>query len=236
MALTSSSRVLILGGTSGMGLAVATAAAAAGAQVLVGSRSGKPTSAQPAGLTTRQADVTDSASLVDFFAQAGEFDHLVYTAGDALARTTIAEYSPKEAKEFFEVRFFRALDTVRLALPTLRKNGSITLTSGAGAYAGGAGRLLGATVAGSVITAGRSLAIELAPIRVNVVAPGLVRTPLWSDLPESAAEQFFAQAATHTLTGRVPTAEDVAKTYLHLMDADAVTGTVSIVDSGSLLA
>ncbi|MEV4346972.1 SDR family oxidoreductase [Actinoplanes sp. NPDC049596] len=114
----------------------------------------------PAG--PRPLDVTDPASLAAFFAGTGPFHHLAYTAGDALARATIADYDPAQARDFFDVRLFRALDAVRAARPTLDGHGSITLTAGAAAFHGGPGRLLGSTVSGAVITAARSLAIELA--------------------------------------------------------------------------
>ncbi|TQS45879.1 SDR family oxidoreductase [Cryptosporangium phraense] len=211
MALSSSSHVVVLGGTSGIGQAVARAAAAAGARVSVGGRS-----------SDRPVDVTSSASLAAFFAAAGPFDHLVYTAGDALARGPLTDYRPQLARDFFGVRLFSALDAVRLALPTLSPTGSVTLTSGAAAFHGGPGRLLGSTVSGAVITAARSLAVELAPIRVNVVAPGIVRTPLWAGAPEDV----LASAAQP---------DDVAKAYLAFLEQDHVTGNVAVVDGGSSL-
>lgn len=230
MPISSSTRVVVIGGTSGIGLAVAQAAAAAGAQVIVGSRSAQSVERALSELSGRASgrpvDVTSTASLESFFAATGAFDHLVYTAGDALLSGVIADYDPQRAHDFFDIRLFRALDTVRIALPTL--TGSVTLTSGAAAFHGGPGRLLGATVSGAVITAARSLAVELAPIRVNVVAPGIVRTPLWSGTPES----LFERAAGQTLLGRVATPEDAAKAYLSLIDQDYLTGNVSVVDGG----
>ncbi|WP_169316877.1 SDR family oxidoreductase [Actinacidiphila oryziradicis] len=101
--------------------------------------------------------------------------------------------------------------------------------SGPAAFHGGTGRLLGATVSGALIAAGRSLAAELAPIRVNVVAPGIVRTPLW---PDGAP---FDLLGSDTLLGRVAEPEDVAKVYVGLMEQDDVTGNVVIVDGGSIL-
>ncbi|WP_067505586.1 SDR family oxidoreductase [Actinoplanes sp. TFC3] len=215
MPLSSSTRIVVIGGTSGIGLAVAHAAAIAGAQVIVGSRATK-------------VDVTSPASVTSFFAETGPFDHLVYTAGDELVRGPITGYDPELAHRFFDVRFFRALDTVRLALPTLSPHGSITLTAGAAALRGGAGKLLGSSVGGAVIAAARSLAVELAPIRVNVVAPGLTRTPLVAGMP-------LDQAGAGTLLGRVAEPEDVARAYLSLMDQDYITGNVSVVDGGSVL-
>ncbi len=236
MTFSPSTRVVVLGGTSGIGLAVASAAADAGAQVVIGSRSQRSVERAlaelPATVTGRPADVTDPGSVAAFFAATGAFDHLVYTAGDALARGPVTAYDPDAAAAFFDVRLFRALDAVRLALPTLAPAGSITLTSGAAAFHGGAGRLLGSTVSGAVITAARSLAVELAPIRVNAVAPGPVRTPLWAGAPDA----LFDQLAAGTLLGRVAEPMDVARAYLALMQQDYVTGTVAVVDGGSVLA
>lgn len=239
MSLVSSSRVVVLGGTSGLGLAVARAAAEAGADVVIGSRSASSVNRALAQLPDKVAglpvDVTSADALAGFFAEVGEFDHLVYTAGDELVRLPIADYTPEQGQRFFEIRLFRALDAVRLALPTVSRSGSITLTSGSAAYRGGAGLVLGAAVSGAMISAGRSLAIELAPIRVNVVAPGVVRTPLWSGMPDDAQAKLFAWADSQTLLGRIAVPEDVAKAYLHLMDQNSMTGTVTLVDGGSLL-
>lgn len=227
--LLSSSRVVVVGGTSGIGLAVARAAAAH-ARVTIGSRSEESVKRAlaelPGTVQGRAVDVTSPASLESFFAAAGPFDHLVYTAGDALVRGPIGDYDARQARDFFDVRLFSALTTVRLALPTLNASGSVTLTSGAAAYHGGAGRLLGSTVSAAVIAAARSLAIELAPIRVNAVAPGVVRTPLWADLPGDARERLFASA------GAVD-AEDVAKAYLGFLDQGHVTGNVAVVEGRS---
>jgi NAD(P)-dependent dehydrogenase (short-subunit alcohol dehydrogenase family) len=217
VSLSSSAKVVVIGGTSGIGLAVAQAAAAAGAQVFVGSRSEQSVERAlallPAHAHGLSVDVTSGASMGAFFAGAGAFDHLVYTAGDELVRGAIADYDPRQARDFFDVRLFRALDAVRLALPTLNGSGSVTLTSGAAAFRGGAGKLLGSTVSGAIITAARSLAVELAPIRVNVVAPGIVRTPLWAG---ASLDRF----------GRVAEPAEVARAYLGLMEQDYATGSV----------
>ena len=235
MTFTSSTRVVVIGGSSGIGLAVAQAVATAGARVVIGSRSQqsveRAVETLPAGATGRTIDVTSSDSVAEFFTVIGPFDHLVYTAGDALVRGTITEYDPRNAAKFFDVRLFRALDAVRLALPLLSPTGSITLTSAAAAFRGGAGRLLGSTVSGAVITAAKSLAVELAPIRVNVVAPGVTRTPLWSGAPDQLLEQLGAA----TLLGRVAEPADAAKAYLGLIEQDYVTGNVAVLDGGSIL-
>ena len=239
MSLTPASRVVIIGGTSGIGLAVAQAAAAAGAGVVVGSRSEQSVKQAlgvlPANATGHPVDVTQPASLEAFFGQVGTFDHLAYTAGDDLVRGLIADYDAEQARKFFDVRLFRALDAVRVALPYLTPNGSITLTAGAAALHGGAGKLLGATIGGAVITAARSLAAELAPIRVNAVAPGIVRTPLWADLPPQARDALFENGGKGTLLGRVAEPEDVGQAFVSLMTQDYLTGNLTVVDGGSVL-
>lgn len=122
-------------------------------------------------------------------------------------------------------------------MPNIRPGGSVTLTSGTAAYQGGAGWLLGATVSGAAISAAKSLAVELAPVpvRVNVVVPGIVRSPLWSRLPETDREAMYENAGRLVPLGRVAEVEDVARAYVQLMEQDYVTGTVSVVDGGALL-
>jgi NAD(P)-dependent dehydrogenase (short-subunit alcohol dehydrogenase family) len=240
MSVSPTSRVAVIGGTSGIGLAVARAVAATGAHVVVGSRSEQSVkqalSELPANSSGHVVDVTQSASLETFFQHVGTFDHLAYTAGDDLVRGLISDYDAEQAHRFFDVRFFRALDAVRLALPHLNPTGSITLTAGAAALNGGTGKLLGSTVGGAVISAARSLAAELAPIRVNVVAPGIVRTPLWSGMPQDAREALFERGATGTLLGRVAEPEDVGQAFVALMAQDYLTGNLTVVDGGSVLA
>lgn len=240
MTLDSSSRVLILGGTSGIGLAVARRAADAGAAVTVASRNPasveRALSALPAGVTGRTVDAASTADVAALFATEGAFDHLVYTAADNLVGRPLAEITVEEAESFFALRLFHALDAVRLAVPNLRPGGSITLTSGTAAFRGGAGWALGAAVCGAMNALVRSLAAELAPLRVNAVAPGVVRSPLWSSMDEGAREAMYADLSASLPLGRVAEPDDAARAYTALMDQDYVTGTVAIVDGGTLVA
>lgn len=241
MALTSDSRVVILGGTSGIGLATAKAVAAAGASVVVASRNAASVEAAlaelPAGSAGRAVDASSTADLEAFFAAIGPFDHFVYTAGDNLAFTPLKDYTPDTGRAFFALRVVAALDAIRLAVPQIRPGGSITMTSGTAAFQGGEGWFLGAAASGATISAAKSLAVELAPtaIRVNVVAPGVIRSPLWSQLPQADREAMYENVGGGLPLGRVGEVEDAAKAYVHLMDQDYATGTVSIVDGGTLL-
>jgi NAD(P)-dependent dehydrogenase (short-subunit alcohol dehydrogenase family) len=240
MAIGTNTRVVVLGGTSGIGLATAKAAAAAGASVVVASHNATKVRSAVAQLPTGSegypVDASSSEELAALFEQVGEFDHLAYTAGDNLVPLTLDAYTPAQGRAFLELRVVSALEAVRLAMPHLRPGGSVTLTSGTAAYRGGAGWFLGSAASGAIVSAARSLAVELAPIRVNVVAPGVVRSPLWTALPGADREAMFASIAAGLPLRRVADVEDVAKAFLHLMDNDYLTGTVSVVDGGTLAA
>jgi NAD(P)-dependent dehydrogenase (short-subunit alcohol dehydrogenase family) len=240
MGITTSTKVVVLGGTSGIGLATAKAAAAAGARVVVASRNPanvKTALAElPTGSEGYTVDASSSAELAGFFSQVGQFDHLVYTAADNLVPLSIDHYTPELARAFLELRVVRALEAVRLAVPHLRAAGSVTLTSGTAAYRGGAGWVVASAATGAIVSAARSLAVELAPIRVNAVAPGVVRSPLWAQLSEADREAMFESERARLPLGRLAEVEDVAKAFVHLMDNDYLTGIVSVVDGGTLAA
>ena len=240
MTLNESSRVVILGGTSGIGLATAQRAAAAGATVIVASRN--PESVQraleqlPSGSIGRAVDASSADAVAAFFDEIGEFDHFVYTAAENLVGLTLPEITAEKAAEFFGLRLFHALDAVRLAVPHLRSGGSITLTSGTAAFKGGTGWALGTAVCGAMNSLARSLAVELAPLRVNTVAPGVLRSPLWSAMSEADRHAMYEATGASLPLGRVAEPDDAAKAFVALMDQDYVTGTVAVVDGGTLVA
>src|SRR5258708_24740645 len=183
-------RVVVVGGTSGIGLATACAAAAWGAQVIVVSaRQASVDSALavlPETATGYVVDVRDSAAFDEAFDRIGQFDHLVYTAGESLTVAPLAELDLDTARSFFAVRYLGVLTAVRAAVPRLRAGGSITLTGGLAALRPALGWSLVASVCGAMEALTRALAVELAPIRVNLVRPGLVRSPLWSTMSQEA--------------------------------------------------
>ena len=240
MTVTASSRIVLIGATSGIGLAVARRAAEAGAAVTIASR--RPESVEralgllPAGVVGHAVDASSSEDVAAFFDEVGRFDHFAYTAAENFTGFPLADYAVERAQRFFALRLFHMLDAVRLAVPHLAPNGSITLMSGTAAFKGGAGWTLGTAVCGAVVSAARSLAVELAPLRVNVVAPGVVRSPLWSQMSEADRERMYTSLSASLPLRRVGEPEDAAKAFLALMDQDYVTGTVSVVDGGTLVA
>ena len=124
---------------------------------------------------------------------------------------------------------------VKYANPRLRKGGSIVLTTGSAGRRPQKGWVFDASVCGSIEALTRALAVELAPIRVNAVCPGVVRTNLWRNISEEAREEFYRSVGSQLLVGRVGEVEDIAHAYLYLMQEGYSTGQTVIVDGGSVL-
>jgi NAD(P)-dependent dehydrogenase (short-subunit alcohol dehydrogenase family) len=231
--------IVVLGGTSGIGLATARAAAAKGAVVTVTSRSAErlARAARELGQNIRgeAANLESEAETKAVFERLGALDHLVYTAGDELLLAPIAELDLAGARHAFEVRVFGVLGAVKHAAPRIRPGGSIVLTHGIAGARPQAGWGVGAAVCGAIDALARALAVELAPVRVNAVSPGFVRTPLWNPIPEAAREAFFRDAGKKLLTGRVGESQEVAEAYCYLMENTFTTGQTLVVDGGGLL-
>ncbi len=227
-------RVVVLGGTSGIGYATAEAAVERGAEVVVVSRDEQRVrdAAGRLGATGLAADL--GAPPAGLFDEIGPFDHLVYTAGEQLSLTPVATMDVERARAFFELRYFGALAAVRAALPQLRAGGSITLTTGTASDRPTPGWAVASSICGAIESLTRALAVELAPIRVNAVQPGVTRSPMWGTGED--VEQLYAETAAAVPLGRVGTVADVADAYLYLLSQPFTTGTVLTVDGGALLA
>ena len=231
-------RVAVIGGTSGIGFAVAERAIAEGAQVIVGSSSAGKVDAVLAKLPGAEAfavDVKDEASVARFFDRVGAFDHLVFTAGDwgqFFSPASIDDLDIARAKDLFAVRFWGAVAAVKHARKHLRENGSITLTDGTVAHRPRKGAPISTAMAGAVEHLVRALAVELAPIRVNGVCPGAVRTDIWNTIPEAQREDRFKKMTERQLVRRIGEPAEVAEAYLYLMRGGYTTGQVLRVDGG----
>jgi NAD(P)-dependent dehydrogenase (short-subunit alcohol dehydrogenase family) len=229
-------RVAVLGGTSGIGLAVAAAAAREGAAVLVvSSQSARVEAAlaQLAGTAEGHvADLTDEQAVRSLFDRIGAFDHLVFTAGDTVLHRPIAEIEVADAKRAFDLRVWGAFMAAKHGSKQIRTGGSIVLTSSTLSVKASTGWTVGASSSAAVTGLTRALAIELAPIRVNCVAPGVVRTPLWNRLSEAEQEQVFAATAAVLPVGRIGSPEDIAAAYLFLMREGFATGQTLVIDGG----
>lgn len=232
-------RVVVIGGSSGTGLATARAAAEAGAAVTIASSDQGRLSAALAGLPDGcdgvVVDTRSEADVTALFARVGELDHLVYTAGGGLDQRALRDLSPEEARQSFEVRFWGAIAAVRHAAPRIRPGGSIVLTSGTISVRPVPGAALSASGAAAIEGLARGLAVELAPIRVNAVRPGVIRTPAWDRIPEPQREARFTTLAGRSLTGAIGEPDQIAATHLFLLENRFVTGTVLTVDGGFIL-
>jgi NAD(P)-dependent dehydrogenase (short-subunit alcohol dehydrogenase family) len=235
----SNQRIVIIGGSSGMGLATARAAAAAAAAVTISSsdqgRLDTALAGLPGNCDGTVTDIRIEADIAALFARVGELDHLVYTAGEPASPQPLQGLSLDEARQLFEVRFWGAIAAAKYAAPRIRPGGSIVLTSGTVSVRPVPGAALAASGAAAIEGLARGLAVELAPVRVNAVRPGAIRTPMWDRIPEPQREALFTTLAARTLTQAIGDPDQIAATHLYLMENRFVTGTVLTVDGGSIL-
>jgi NAD(P)-dependent dehydrogenase (short-subunit alcohol dehydrogenase family) len=230
-------RVLVIGGGSGIGFAVAEGAVREGAAVTVASTNEQRVRAAAerlgGGAKGAVLDVTDEAAVEAFFAANG-FDHIVTTAGDwgGPRRGPLADVDLTAAASLFKVRFWGALAVAKHGGAKLPPGGSLTLTDGMVAHRPAKGSTVSTAMAGAVEFLTRALAVELAPVRVNCVCPGLIRTGVWDSVPEDRREEEFAKRTARQLIPRIGEPDEAAEAYLHLMRAGYTTGQVLKVDGG----
>ena len=231
-------RIVILGGSAGIGLAVAQLAAKEGARVVIGSSNAariKAALAQVPGGEGHAVDLRSAAAVRALFDQLGAIDHLVFTAGEELVLGKLADLDLASARAFFELRYWGALAAVQAAAPKLARDGSIVLTSGTAGVRPPPEFVIGASICAAMEAAARTLAVELAPVRVNVVIPGFVDTELWSNIPADARAQMFRDAAAKLPVGHIAAPSEIAEHYLSFMRGRYVTGQSLIVDGGGVL-
>ena len=232
-------RVVVLGGTSGIGFATARAASEAGASVVVVSSHStsveEALEALPEGTAGMICDLSVAADVKDLFDRIGDFDHLVFTAGDALLQGPLAEVDFDEARQFLQLRFWGAFSAAKYAAPKLRTGGSIVLTSGSVGERPPKGVTVVASGCGAIEALTRALAVELAPLRVNIVRPSIVETDLWISVAGEDAEETLNVLGRKSLIGRPASAAELADAYIFAMTATYVTGRVIAVDGGAAL-
>jgi NAD(P)-dependent dehydrogenase (short-subunit alcohol dehydrogenase family) len=232
-------RVVILGGSSGIGLAVAEQAASQGANLVIASsnaeRVQKAVEKLEGNAQGHTLDLTDESAVENFFAKLGAFDHLVFTAGDELRLRDLAATDLQQARRAFELRYWAALAAVKYGSKSIRKGGSIVLTTGVAGQRPHKGWVVAASVCGTIEALTRALALELAPIRVNAVAPGVVRTNLWQNMTAAERERLYESVGGNLPVGRVGEAHDIAQAYLFLMQEEFSTGQTLVVDGGTVL-
>lgn len=232
-------KVIILGGSVGIGLATAIAADNEGAEVTIVSSNQQRIDSALEKLSNRASgqavDLSKEENIKNFFASAGKFDHLVYTAGENLTLNLLAETDIDKARQFWNLRYWSALASVKYAAPNINAGGSINLTGGNAGLRPNAGWTVAASICMAMEGMVRALAVELAPIRVNGVAPGVVKTNLWDGMPEADRNNLFENLGKALPVRRVGEAEDIAKTFIYMMEQAYGTGQMLVVDGGNIL-
>lgn len=227
--------VVVFGASAGIGLATAAAAKARGAHVtLVGRTLARleTAAARIGGARTAVADIAQRAEVEAVFSRLERVDHLVVTAG-GLQVGRLTDSDPDYLLEALNERIAGAVYAIQAALPLMPPTASIALTGGqySDRPAAQGAALISASVRG-VEALARSLMLELKPIRVNVVSPGLIDTGLFDVFGPEARRAIFEQAAATLPVGRVGTAEEVAEAILFLIGNRYMNGEVLHIDGG----
>lgn len=221
-------RVLVVGGTSGIGAAVARMAVSAGAEVTTASRRQGSLS----GARHLRLDIADETQVHACLSGEEPFDHVIVTAGGAKPGKFRGQGSEAGAQAF-ETKFWGAWRVAALA--PLAADASITFITGVFAERPAAGQVAASCANAALEALARALAVELGPIRVNAVSPGLVDTPMWHAMPEERRAAYFASVAEKLPARRICSDDDVAALVLACMTNRALTGAVLKIDGGYTL-
>ena len=227
-------KVVVVGGSSGIGLATAELATREGAEVIVASRNAERLNAAAANLGAKAiaADVTSDESVEKLFHACGPVDHVVVTAAQ-LRSGPFKTVSMEDVRSTMEGKFWGAWRVARSA--EIRPGGSLTLVSGYLSIRPRPNSAIVGAANGAIESLARSLALELAPVRVNAVSPGIIDTPIRAAMPEEARRDMLAKTAASLPVGRVGTGEDVARQILAFMTIGFATGSIVYIDGGALI-
>ena len=231
-------RIVIIGGSSGIGLATAKMAAAEGATVVIGGRSEEKLR-QAKGQMRRDVEafsvnVTDEISVKNFFDKAGEFNHLT-TPGSEGVMGPFLELDTKAARAAFDSKFWGQYYAAKYGAPRMRPEGSITFFAGVWSQRPVPGSSVITAINSAIEGLSRSLALELAPIRVNSISPGITDTPIYSQMPTDQREAMFKKTAASLPVKRIGRPEEIAEAVLFLMSNGYTTGSTLFVDGGGLI-
>ena len=230
-------RVVVIGGASGIGFAVAELARAQGAAVVIGSSAEANVSAaveRLPGAMGRTVDLRDEASVASFFGELGAFDHLAITAGDwggSMFFASSRDLDLAQARELLDIRFWGVLAAVKHGCRRIAQDGSITLTSGMLTHRPRKGAPMPTALGGALEYLTRGLAMDLIPVRVNAVCPGIVLTDHVKQMPEAVLQSIVAPLPVP----RGASPAEAAKAYVYLMLNGYATGQILPVDGGGLL-
>jgi NAD(P)-dependent dehydrogenase (short-subunit alcohol dehydrogenase family) len=236
---------VIIGGSSGMGLALAERLLSQGTETTIVGRGAERLAAARARLDevdaghgavlhTHATDIADEDAVRALFAATGPVDHVVVTAADPTgAYQPIHDLVLEPARGLVDTKLFGAVLAAKHAV--IRPGGSLTFVSGIAAYRPMPGGSIVAAANGALASLTSALALELAPVRVNTVSPGWVDTPIWDAVAGAAKHERLAAMAARLPVGRVGTPQDIADVLILVMRNAFMTGTVVHADGGHRL-
>jgi len=229
-------RIVIIGGTSGIGLTTARMLAAEGAEVIISGRHQnklqqaiKESSASP---LSQSVNAADRNQLDAFFKSIGNFDHLIVTVSGGKGAGAFKDLNLDDLHDGFEEKFWPQLYTLQTALPYLSNTGSATLITAVSATSRKPGFSGLAAINGAIELMIPVWAKELQPLRINAISPGVIDTAWWNSFPTDVKKNLFEQFAAQTLVGRNGKPEDIAKSILFVIEQDFMTGRILQVDGG----
>ncbi|KVV52008.1 short-chain dehydrogenase [Burkholderia territorii] len=229
-------KVLVVGGSSGIGAAAANAFAQRGAVVTIASRDparANADAAPGAHVRTEALDITDTAAVDAFCVRVGQFDHVVVSAAKT-ATGPVRALPLADAQAAMDSKFWGAYRIARSI--DIAPGGSLTFVSGYLSVRPNASSVLQGAINAALEALARGFALELAPVRVNAVSPGLIATPLWDKLAPDARDAMYAGAAERLPARRVGQPEDVANAIVYLATTPYATGSTVLIDGGGAIA
>ena len=231
----SKQRILVIGGSKYLGLAIAKEASEAGAEVVIGARNLEQASQAAAKLSFASAiqiDITDESTIASAATRLGHVDHVVITAS-AHHNAPVKDLDHAKIITAFEAKVIGPMLLAKHFAPIMPPTGSILLFSGVAAWTPSAGYTVMGVTNGAVAFLASQLAKELAPIRVNAISPGITDSGTWNSLGEQGKKEWLESIAASSLVGRAGTAADIADTALWLINAGNITGETIHVEGGA---
>jgi NAD(P)-dependent dehydrogenase (short-subunit alcohol dehydrogenase family) len=229
--------VLVIGRGSGLARAIVLAARDEGAEVVAAGRDQEGLGAAYEGepdVTTEPVDLNDEASIAALGERLGTIDHVVSTAS-ARARGRLADLDRDAVRVSFDTKVIGPLMLAKHLAPRMGKGGSFVIFSGVAAAKIAVGTMAVAITNAAADTLARSLALELAPIRVNAISPGVIDTGAWDAFGPQAKADYFADISSRNPAGRIGTIEDIAQGVLFALTNTFLTGQTLHIDGGEPL-
>jgi NAD(P)-dependent dehydrogenase (short-subunit alcohol dehydrogenase family) len=232
--LLAGKKVVVVGGSSGIGLSTAQFAKAEGADVVIAARNAErlKVAADNFGAKAIPTDVTSDDSVASLFRSCGPADHVIVTAAQ-LRTGPFKTVAMDDVRATMEGKFWGAWRVARSA--EFRAGGSLTLVSGFLSIRPRPNSAIVSCANGALESLARALALELAPVRVNCVSPGIIDTPIRAAMPEAARRDMLDKAAASLPVRRVGEAEDIARQILAFMTNGFATGSIVYLDGGGLI-